>query len=186
MTQKLRSAAGRIILSGGLTALALLFMGSSAQAQVLDPVLLPDFAFRVGTYIPTDDDVRRAGGTHNLALEFDYIPQRFSQDNAYSVVSIGYIERDGFKLIPLTIAYIKRENSEYLRRPYYYGIGGGLYQTRVRAVDTSGENKWIPGGFVVAGVDLSPRLFGEIKYHYISRYDGKFVGGTQISAGIRF
>lgn len=185
MTDILRKA-GRATLVVGLAALALSFAGTKAHAQFVEPASRYDFAVRVGTLIPGDDDVRRAGGTHNLALEVDWIAQRFPSQRLISTVSVGYIERDGFKLIPATIGLVRREYSEDLGKSYYYGFGGGLYQTRVRAADTSGENKWIPGGYFVTGVDLTPRVFGEFKYLYINKYDGKFVGGSQLSVGFRF
>lgn len=185
MTETLRTA-GRVALAAGLAGLTLTFGATAAKAQPVTESSRYDWAVRLGTYIPTDDDVRRAGGTHNLAVEVDWVAQRLPGQQLTSILSLGYIERDGFKLIPATISLIRREYSDDLNKSYYYGFGGGLYQTRVRASDTSGENKWIPGGFIVMGVDLTDRYFGEFKYNYINKYDGKFVGGSQLSVGIRF
>ncbi len=178
--------AGRAILSAGLAALALFAVSNAAHAQYISPASRKPFAVTIGTFIPTDADVRRAGGTHNLAVGIDWTAQQIPERNAVSVLSLGYIERDGFKMIPATVSFIIRENSLDLGKGYYYGIGGGLYLTRVAATDTSGENKWIPGGFVVVGVDLTEKYFGELKYHYVNKYDGKFVGGAQVSVGLRF
>lgn len=178
--------AGRAILSAGLAALAVTAVSSAAQAQYISPAARKPFAISIGTFIPSDDDVRKVGGTQNLAVGFDWIAQQIPERSAVSVLSLGYIERGGFKMIPATISYIIRETSTDLGKGYYYGIGGGLYLTRVAASDTSGENKWIPGGFVVVGLDLTEKFFGELKYHYVNKYDGKFVGGTQVSIGLRF
>jgi hypothetical protein len=185
LTDILRKA-GRATLAVGLAALATGFAGGKARAQFVEPASRYDFSVRVGTLIPGDDDVRRAGGTHNLSIEVDYIVQRFPSQSLFSTVSLGFIERDGFRLVPATIGLTKREYSDDLRKTYYYGIGGGLYQARVVASDTSGENKWIPGGYFQAGIDLTPRVYTEFRYLYVNKYDGKFVGGSQLSVGFRF
>jgi hypothetical protein len=65
-------------------------------------------------------------------------------------------------------------------------VGIGLYSVRLAAPDTSGTNKVLFGFDVQGGLDINPRLFLDVKYHYISKYDGKFVGGFQVGLGGRF
>jgi|GEM_PF-785287 hypothetical protein len=186
LTNKIRNTAVKAMLCGGMLALALSVTGSAASAQTIDPPLRFDFGFRIGSYIPTESEIRQAGGTHNLTFDIDWVPEKFFDRRGFSVVSVGYYERDGFKMIPVTVGYMVRESSDFLGRTYYYGVGGGLYQTRVNLPDTSARNKWIPGGYAAVGVDLTRRIYLDLRYHYVARYDRKFVGGTQLSAGIRF
>jgi hypothetical protein len=173
-----------------LAAFALAGASTQARAQYVDEAARKPFAFRVGDYLPTYKETRQIGGTHNLALEFDYIAQRIPESSAVSVVSVGYIERENFRMIPLTIGLIFRDpgtgRNNLLGVPYYYGVGGGLYLTRMTAPDTDGRNKYIFGGYAVGGLDLTPTLFTEAKYHYVSRYDRKWPGGLQLSVGVRF
>jgi hypothetical protein len=198
LTEKLRSAAssaaraarslGRYYMVGGLAALTLLSTGKTAQAQFVEPSARKPFAIRLGTYIPSARDGRAAGGDYMWAIEGDYTIQRLPERSSVSVLSVGYIERNDLRIVPLTIGQIWREprNPDYPGKSYFYGLGLGLYNIRVSQPDTSSETKYIFGGYVTAGIDFTDKFFGEVKYHYMARIDRKFVGGLMFAVGTRF
>jgi hypothetical protein len=181
---------GRNFFLGGLAALALLATtGTAAKAQYSPDVIRPNqFDIRVGTYIPSEEDGRDLGGTYMWSFALDYRIQRLPQYNSYSIVTVQYIERNNLRIIPLTIGQVWQTlgNPQFVGRRYFYGIGGGLYQVRASGPEVSGTNKILPGGYLNAGVDITEQFFFEGRYHYMARYDTKFIGGLELSAGYRF
>jgi len=104
--------------------------------------------------------------------------------NSASILSIGYIQNNDFRMVPFTVSQVFRDRNS--SRPYYYGLGLGLYQTTLRTPETSGGSKTLFGGFVVVGLDLNGPFFLEAKYHLVSPYDRKGVSGLQATVGVRF
>ena len=146
-----------------------------------------EFAVKVGVYAPSGKDVRRYASNLNLSIEGDYRIQVLPSSNSVSLISIGYIGGDdNFQMVPITLSQIFRDPNNSASSSYYYGLGLGIYATKLSAPDTSGQTKGLFGGFLVAGIEGKGPLFGEVKYHYISKYDNKFVGGFQASVGFRF
>lgn len=176
-------------LLGGMAALALLAATSGeARAQFVEPAARKPFAVRLGTYIPSEPEGRAAGGDYMWALEVDYTIQRMPERTSVSIISTGFIERGDLRIIPLTVGQVWRQqgNPLYFGESYFYGFGGGVYNVRLSAPDTSGNDKFIPGGYIHAGIDFNSKYFFETKYHYIAKYDRKFIGGLMFSVGARF
>ncbi len=174
----------------GLAAVGALcaFIGApnAAHAQAVPETARKDFAAKIGVYIPDNVNVRQAGTTLNLYLEGDAVIQKLPQLKSVSIFSIGYVEHDNFRMMPLTIGQIFRDPGNASGKDYYYGLGLGIYPTRIQGFGTSGDNKNLFGGYGVIGIDVTPRFFAEAKYHYISKYDDKFVGGLLFAIGTRF
>ena len=85
-----------------------------------------------------------------------------------SVFSIGYIEHDNFRMMPLTIGQIVRDPGNASGKDYYYGLGVGIYPTRIQGFGTSGENKNLFGGYAVIGLDVHTAHFrrSQIPLHF--------------------
>lgn len=185
----LRGTRAAFALTLGLAGLMLGSAGS-ARAQIVDEAARKPFSISIGDFIPSSKDTTRIGGVHNFAAEVGYTIQRQPEQSSVSVISLGYIEREGFRTMPLTISQILRDpgtgRNNLIGIPYYYGLGVGLYNTRMSSSDTDGRNKWLFGGFVTAGLDITPMIFAEAKYHYPFKYDNKFFGGLLFSVGARF
>src|SRR5258708_3765437 len=81
----------KMAVSTALCGLALVAAGGIARAQAVEPSARKPYAVRIGTFIPTDQDARRAGGTHNLAVEVDYTVQRIPERSSVGVLSLGFI-----------------------------------------------------------------------------------------------
>ncbi|MES2463761.1 MAG: hypothetical protein V4671_24595 [Armatimonadota bacterium] len=161
---------------------------SAAQAQVVsDPPANKPLALKVGVFAPSGKDVRRYSSNINIAFEAEYRIQVLPASNSMTLASVGYITGDDdFQMVPLTISQVFRDPNNTARSRYYYGGGFGLYVTKLNAPDTSGKVKGLLGGFLVVGLEGRSPLFGEVKYHNISKYDDKFVGGFQTTVGYRF
>ena len=161
---------------------AVLWMGTAA-ARAQDAVSDP-FAVKVGAFLPADEDARNVSDDAIFILEAEYTVQNLLESNSVTVVGIGYAEKGGLRIMPITISQLFRDRSG--TSPYYYGIGLGDYITQLDAPGASGKTKHLFGGFVVAGMDLRGPLFVEAKYHLVARYDNKNVNGFQLTLGTRF
>ena len=190
MTGTHRGHIARIVTRGvaaGAAAFAACIAGSgAAHAQAVPAEARKDFAAKIGVFVPARRDARKAGSTLNLYLEADATIQKLPALRSVTVLSVAYIGHDNFRMTPVTIGQIFRDPGNASGKDYYYGLGLGIYPTRLEGFGASGDNKNLFGGYVVVGLDLTPRIFLEGKYHYISKYDSKFVGGTVVSVGTRF
>jgi hypothetical protein len=183
-TQKIQKALRTAALCGmiGLAA-----VGTSHAQAIGDNTADKKFAAKIGAFFPSGKDVRLAADNTNLALEADYRLQVLPASNSVTLATIGYIRgNDDFQMVPITVSQVFRDPNNTARSSYYYGFGLGIYATKLNTPDTSGQTKGLFGGFLVAGIEGRGPLFGEVKYHYISKYDNKFVGGLQTSVGFRF
>ena len=181
--------AARIATAGAaaVAACAIGIMGSgAAHAQASPDAARKDFAAKIGVFVPAERDARRAGSTLNFYVEADATIQKLPALRSVSVLSVGYFDHQNFRMMPITIGQIFRDPNNASGKDYYYGLGLGIYPTRIEGFGTSSNNKNLFGGYIVLGLDVTPRIFVEGKYHYISKYDSKFVGGTVIAVGARF
>jgi hypothetical protein len=158
----------------------------TAQAQSTSDTPQKPFAVKIGVFTPINKEVRTASGNFIASLEGDVVIQRFPERSSVSLFSIGYLERSGLRLIPITVSQIFRDPNNPSGRNYYYGLGVGVYSARLERDDTSGRVKNLLGGFGVVGLELSKSYFIEGKYHVISRYDNKNINGVQVSVGLHF
>ena len=162
-------------------------IGAAARAQ--DTPGEKPLAAKAGFFFPTDSAARDAGGNGMLLLEVDYTLQTLIDNSTllgHTSIGIGYTERRDLRIIPITLSETFRDSRAAPGTGYYYGVGLGLYLTRLESGSTSGDTKNLFGGYAVGGVSLGSNLFAEAKYHLISRYDGKNVSGIQVTIGTRF
>lgn len=171
-----------ILQVAALCGLAVAAASGNAQAQSQTNSV----SLKVGAFLSSGKDARRAGGREILSLEADYVVQQIPEQNQIGVLSIGYIERDNIRILPLTISQITYDSQKVSSYSLYHGFGIGLYSAHLDVADTSGRTKTLFGGLAVVGLNLSDRTFVEAKYHYISKYDTKFIGGLQFLVGARF
>ena len=182
-TQKLMCGPLRLAaLCGGLM---LLSQGvSQAQTVSKDPAAAP-FSIKAGVFVPQGRDVRRVGGDALFSVEGDYrlqvLPEGNSGNISYSELSVGYTgDGNDFTMVPIQVAQIFHTPDS----KYYYGAGLGIYVTQLKEDDTSHKVKGLFGGFLGVGMNTKGPLFGEVKYHWVSKYDQKYVGGFQVSVGL--
>lgn len=169
---------------------------SSGSNQGQDnPQLTAPLAFKLGTYIPYGSDVRDRVGDVMFLAEAEYTIQNLFVTGGVTTLNVGFTERNGLRIIPITIAEIYRSrlrNNAGLTLAgsrdldYYFGLGGGIYPTRFRTNGGSDTTKSLFGGFAVAGLNISNGVFVEAKVHLIERFNDFDIGGVQLTAGIRF
>lgn len=166
--------------------LSLLTVSSGAWAQQIDnKYAVNGTAIKLGFFSPGSGAARRGGGSQILNIEGDLIVQHVADRNETGVLSIGYIERDNLRIIPITLSQLTHKSAGY---DYYYGYGIGLYSTRLNlggATTTSGASKTLIGAHATLGLNLTATTFIEAKYLYPGRYDNQFIGGLQIMFGRR-
>lgn len=168
--------------------LSLLTLSGSAQAQTKNKYDVNSSSIKLGFFSPGSSQARRGGGTQILNLEADTVVQYIPERNENSVLSIGYIERDNLRIIPITLTQLTHDNKRTSNYDYYYGYGLGIYSARLNlggADTTSGTTKTLIGAQFVLGLNLTESTFVEAKYLYPSKYDNKFIGGLQIMFGMR-
>jgi hypothetical protein len=168
--------------------LSLLTFAGSAQAQTRSKYEVNSSAIKLGFFSPGSGQARVGGGTHILNFEADSVVQYIPERNETSVLSIGYIERDNLRIIPLTLSQLTHDAKRSSNYDYYYGYGLGIYSARLNlggSETTSGTTKTLIGAHFVMGLNLTETTFLEAKYLYPGKYDNKFIGGLQLMYGIR-
>lgn len=168
--------------------LSLLTFGGSAQAQTRSKYEVNSSAIKLGFYSPGSGQARSGGGTHILSIEGDTVVQHVPERNETSVLSVGYIERDNLRIIPITLSQLTHDAKRTSSYDYYYGYGLGIYSARLNlggTETTSGATKTLIGAHFVLGLNLTETTFLETRYLYPAKYDDKFIGGLQVMYGIR-
>lgn len=168
-----------------LCGLAIWATSPMAQAQSRTKNIVNSVALKLGAFFPEGADARRVGGKEIVSVEGDYVLQHIAETNTTSILSVGFSERDSLRVLPITITQITRDARRASAYDVYYGYGVGLYSVRLDTAETSGRNKTLFGGLIAAGINLSEKVFAEAKYHFVSRYDRKEVGGLQLMVGLR-
>lgn len=172
----------------GAVACALAAGTGAAHAQGVAAGIENPFAVKLGGFVPSSVDARRASSDVLFAAEVEYTIQSLfgSNRSSYTTVAIGYTKQEDLRIIPFTLNQIFKDPGNVSGVGYYYGGGIGLYSVDLDRPDTSGKTKTLFGLNAVAGIDLTKNWLIEAKYHYPFDYDNKFVGGFQIMAGYRF
>ena len=169
-------------------ALSLVTLSGSAQAQTRNRYEVNSSAVKLGFFNPGSGIARQAGGSQILNFEADTIIQNIAERNETGVLSLGYIERDNLRIIPLTVSQLVHDNKRTSGYDYYYGYGLGIYSARLNSGGTdttSGLTKTLIGAHFVMGLNLTEKTFLEAKYLYPAKYDQKFIGGLQVMYGMR-
>ncbi|MCX6367418.1 MAG: hypothetical protein NTX57_11995 [Armatimonadetes bacterium] len=184
---------GRLVLKNLLQVatvcgLSLLTLSGSAHAQTRNRYDVNSSSIKLGFFTPGSGVGRQAGGSQILNFEAETVVQYIPERNENSVFSIGYIERDNFRIIPVMLSQITHDNKRTSGYDYYYGYGLGVFSTRLNSggvTTTSGSTKNLIGAQAVMGLNLTESTFLEFKYLYPAKYDNQFVGGLQVMFGMR-
>lgn len=175
-----------LLKSAALSGLALAALSGGAWAQSTGhDNRANSMAIKLGFYAPSKSTARTAGGDSLFSIEGDYVIQSVPERNETSVLSLGYIERDDLRILPLTLSQITHDHKRTSAYDFYYGYGIGLYSIRLNTPETSGNTKVMPGAAFTFGLNLSSSTFIEAKYHYISHYEKQDVRGFQLFLGAR-
>jgi hypothetical protein len=169
-------------------AISLGVIGSAAMAQ--EPPPRP-WAIKAGIFRPDSRDWRRVGNDIWFLVGADYIAQ-VTPEGAELVGTVDYGSGgSGNRRWSVQGIYRLRAAPGELAAPrVYYGAGVGVYFARVEsrigdlpAVRDTGTRFGIP---LVAGFDITPNFFGELKYDAVfGRLRGTRLGGFSVMAGYR-
>ncbi len=157
---------------------------SMAQSPAAEPT--SSMALRVGAFSPAKAYARSVSANNLFSIEADLTVQSVPERNESSVLSLGYIEKGGLRILPLTLSQITHDRKRTSGYDFYYGYGIGLYSIRLQGAATSGTTKVMPGALATFGLNLSDSTFLEARYHYTSDYEKNDVRGLQFSLGFRF
>ncbi|MFY7952166.1 MAG: hypothetical protein ACOVT5_06620 [Armatimonadaceae bacterium] len=155
-----------------------------AQSPAAEPT--SSMALRVGAFSPAKAYARSVSANNLFSIEADLTVQSVPERNESSVLSLGYIEKGGLRILPLTLSQITHDRKRTSGYDFYYGYGIGLYSIRLQGAATSGTTKVMPGALATFGLNLSDSTFLEARYHYTSDYEKNDVRGLQFSLGFRF
>lgn len=162
-------------------------IASSAHAQVSDLAQrVGSSTLKIGVYSPDKPSVRDVAGKNILNFSYETIIQNVIERNETSTFSIGYIEQDALRIIPITVSQITRDNKKTSGYDFFTGYGVGLYAMRLDTLSTTGNTKVMPGFHFIAGLNLTTRSFIEARYHLTSHYETINPSGLNIAYGIRF
>lgn len=168
---------------------AVLAVPGEARAQDITNGIRKPLALKLGGYVPSSVDARRASSDLVLSFEAEYTIQTLFYRNraSYTTLAVGILGGEDLNIVPVTLNQIfSSGESDFFGKPYYFGGGLGVYSVDLNSPETSGERKTLFGINAVVGLDLGQNFLAEIKYHYPFDYDRKFVGGFQLMAGVRF
>lgn len=146
----------------------------SAQAQLA-------LRGKLGAYLPRDRDTSRTA----FLGEADAILPNFGAGRY--VVSAGYIQGGGLRIVPLTIGrYFSPPNPlGSITGNVYAGVGLGPYFVRASSNGDS-QSKTTLGGYAVVGYQLPNPYFVEAKYHLVGKVGGVRPSGLALAVGRRF
>ena len=162
-----------------------MFAGS-AQAQTSKTSGTEDFrpyTVKFGVYAPSSGDARAQSGQFLLGVEGTYVVQHVESGGPSTVVGLGYYERNGLRILPLTLTQMEAR----LGSSMYNGFGIGAYNVRPSLDTGDNRNKALFGVHYLIGKNLDESRFVEARYNYANSYNSKFsINGFQLSYGVRF
>jgi hypothetical protein len=164
-------------------------MASSVQAQSMGKMekqeALADakpYTMKLSVFAPSGTDARAQAGQALVGFEGTYTLQRMELGKQLTVFGLGYYERDGLRLMPLTITQIEKKDGGM-----YHGYGIGAYNTRPSIDLGDNRNKALFGVHYLVGKNLDADRFVEVKYNYVNEYNSSFsINGFQLGYGVRF
>ena len=176
----------RFLICAALGGMATSLVAGPSAAQTPSADTGTSMAVRVGSFSPAKSYARSESGNGIFSIEADLTLQRVPERHESSVLSIGYIEKNNLRILPLTLSQITHDRRRTSGYDFYYGYGVGLYSIRLGGASTTGNTKVMPGALATFGLNLSDSTFVEARYHYTSDYESKDVRGLQLSLGVRF
>jgi len=161
-------------------------LGSAVMAQEVPE---KPWALKVGMFRPDDGDWRDASRSTWLAFGLDYTGQ-ITPTGAEWLGTVEFLRgKNSNRMWSIQAIYKLRSHaaSEEGSR-FYYGAGAGIYMAKFRSRDglvSESETKFgIP---LLAGIDLSPAMFLELKYNAVfSKIRNVRPGGFSVMLGYKF
>ena len=166
---------------------AALLPARAAHAQ--DTGLLP-LRVKVGALLPTQSETKDQAGDIIPAAELDVrIPKLFSGGSGSTFASIGYQDRSGLRVVPLTLSrtFGPKNPLKIVTGNPYFGLGAGVYFLNGDDGVGSSQSKTTFGGFAQAGYQFPNPYFIEAKYQIVAqKADGLSANGLMLFVGRRF
>jgi hypothetical protein len=139
------------------------------------------YTLKLGVYTPSGTDARAQAGQVILGFEGTYNLQRDDLENQNTILGVGYYERNGLRIMPLTLTQLQQKGNQYT------GYGIGAYNARPNIDQGDNRNKSLFGVHYLIGKNLDENRFVEAKFNYANQYNTNFsVNGFQLSYGVRF
>jgi hypothetical protein len=161
--------------------------GLSTAANAQGPSALGGpTAISVGAYWPNSDEASHAGGSTQIDADLRYhIPVK---DNPITIpsrtileagVEAGASHGNHNTIIPVTIGeeFGMNQKSPLATNNGYVGAGVGVYFMNQSGLSSAARL----GGYVSAGYNFTPSVFGEAKYQWVDHGNGPLV-----NVGYRF
>jgi hypothetical protein len=99
---------------------------------------------------------------------------------------LGVVE-DKYTGVPLLLTFQKSSSKEGTS---YFGIGGGIYywekETEVLFGTVKSESKWKAGFHILVGLRISPKIFSELRWSSVGKFEDGDSGSFAFILGIRF
>jgi hypothetical protein len=156
----------------------LLVGASRAGAQTN---LIPMPRFKIGAFFPTNTSLNNAVGNTWLKLgadvnvPFSLIP--FGSTRA----GIDYVVNGSSNIVPITLIQTFQPSAG-LKSPVYVGAGIGLWTGHIKGSGSSTKF----GFRVLAGAELSRKMFLEVQYDIVDKLGGARADGVSVLVGTQF
>ena len=166
---------------------AALMPARAAHAQGVG--LLP-LRVKIGALLPTQSETKDRAGDIIPAAELDLrIPRLFASGSGSTYASIGYQDRSGLRVVPLTLSrtFSPKNPLKIATGNPYFGLGAGVYFLQGDNGFGSSESKTTFGGFAQAGYQFPNPYFIEAKYQLVAqKADGLSANGLMLFVGRKF
>jgi hypothetical protein len=170
----------------------LLYVAGVAQAQDVEPAATKGISVKAGAFFPTHGSLKNQASSVFWAAGADYHPRfRHRLLNGEVVFGAEIAWRDyGGKMVfvlPLTAKLLWTITPPDARIRFYGGLGGGIYFINTPFLGGTTQ----PGVKFVAGADITPHIFLELHYDYVSGFSDNLgssvrVDGLTTYLGYRF
>ena len=123
------------------------------------------------------------------------IDSSISSDTSF-VISLEYLRwtnkrlgivEDKYTGVPLLLTWRKSTSEDGTS---YFGIGGGIYywekETKVLLGTIKSESKWKSGFHILLGLRISPKIFSEIRWSSVGKFENSNGGSFAFILGVKF
>ena len=168
--------------------LALVTMPKTTKAQDSEPIVPATWSVKLGVFMPSNGNAKRAGTSTWWAMGVDYnCPTRMKPLNAEIHLGVDVNTHGDATIVPVTVKMIWPFHTADSPFRAYVGLGAGLYFTNF----PHGGNTVQPGVKAIVGVDISKKMFIEANYDYAAGFSnnlgqGLRADGLTAAVGVRF
>jgi hypothetical protein len=175
IVNKLVSRTGTLL---GLAAFLMVVSGERAEAQLN---IIPRFRVKAGVFLPQNTSLKNAVGNTWLKVGADVNLPASLFPLGSTRIGIDYVVNGSSNIVPITITQIFQP-SVAVRSPVYAGAGIGLWTGHIKGSGTSTQF----GFRLLAGIEFSDRLFGEVQYDFVDKLGGARADGLSVLVGLKF